>query len=229
MNSQNLHTVTTAIPNQRKTARIKMEIPIQVTGHESVDHKWQEMSRIIDVSRVGVCFEIQHKVSPGLVLYLSFPMPWKLRQFGHSEPSYKIYGLVKNCQTTNKSTHRVGVQFLGQTPPKTYVAKPWILFNSTEWKGSERRRALRKTVQELVWIEYYKGENELIGLEQGCTENVSRTGARICVQEPPVDFDSIRVFKLGNEFDSRAQVANQFIGKDGLHRLCVHFTQQQWV
>lgn len=216
------------IENQRGTTRIKMTLPIHVTGYNGEQQKWSEMSRVLDVSRLGASFLVHHPVSPGLVLYLSFPMPWRLRQFAHSDPSYKIYAVVRNSAETTTSAHRIGVEFLGQNPPKTYLDKPWTIFNPREWKGSERRRAVRKSMQEPVWVEYYRANEEMVGLEQGVTENISKTGARICVQEPPLEFETVKIFVLGKSFESFASVVNQFIGKDGLQRLCVNFLQKEW-
>ena len=213
--------------NERKTPRLKMAIPIQITGYDAQQIKWQEVSRIVDVGRTGASFNLKRDVAPGLILYLSFPMPWKLRQYAHSDPSYKIYGVTRSSLPQSNQQYRVGVEFLGQTPPQTYVEKPWTIFASTEWKGQERRRAIRKSLKEPVWIEYYKGFDNLVALEQGCTENVSKSGARICVQEPPLDFDLVKVFAIGQGFESMARVTNQFLGKDGLHRLCIHFTDKQ--
>ena len=212
---------------QRNETRIKMMIPIQITGHDSPQNKWQEMSRVLDVSRVGASFSLKHDVRPGLILYLSFPMPWKLRQYGHSDHSYKVYAVTRNSIPQAQGHYRIGVEFLGQTPPQTYVEKPWMIFNATEWKGQDRRRAIRKNISEPVWIEYYSSAVELVALEQGCTENISKTGARICVQEPPLDFKLVKVFAIGQGFESLARVTSQFIGKDGLHRLCVQFTEKQ--
>ncbi|HEX4950590.1 MAG TPA: PilZ domain-containing protein [Blastocatellia bacterium] len=213
--------------DQRKTPRLKMAIPIQITGYDAKHSKWQEVSRVLDVSRVGASFNLKRDVTPGLILYLSFPMPWKLRQYAHSDPSYKIYAITRSSLPQSNQQYRVGVEFFGQTPPQTYVEKPWTIFSTSDWKGQDRRRAVRKNLKEPIWVEYYKGFDDLIALEQGCTENVSKTGARICVQEPPLDFDLVKVFTIGQGFESMARITNQFVGQDGLHRLCVHFTEKQ--
>lgn len=213
--------------NQRKTSRVKMMIPIQITGYDAQQNKWQEMSRIVDVSLVGASFNLKQDIVSGLILYLSFPMPWKLRQYAHSDPSYKVYAVTRNSIPLPTREYRIGVEFLGPKPPQTYVEKPWTIFDSSVWRGQERRRSIRKNIKEPVWVEYYKGFDQLVGLEQGCTEDISKTGARICVQEPPLDFNLVKVFAIGQRFESLARVTNQFVGKDGLHRLCVQFTEKQ--
>lgn len=212
----------------RHSARLKLNIPIHIVGYDQNHTRWQEISRILDVSSIGVGFGLQHPVKEGCVLHLSFPMPWKLRQFGHSEPSYKIYGVVRSSTTSAPLQPRVGVAFIGQKPPALYLEKPWIRFNSTEWKDQDRRKSPRKNITEIVWVEYYDTQNHLLGIEQGCTENISRTGARICVQNPPEAYQFVKVFAMGKGFKSKAIVANRYLGEDGIFRLCINFKNSEW-
>ena len=69
---------------------------------------------------------------------------------------------------------------------------------------------------------------ELVELEQGCTENISREGARICVNTPPADFSAVRIVIPEKDFKSPAKVTNRFLGKDGIQRLCVELVGHQW-
>ena len=213
---------------QRKTSRIKMTLPIQISGQDAPENKWQEISRVLEVSRTGASFHLKHAVPPGLILHLSFPLPWKLRQHGHAEPSYKIYAVVRSTTPQPNHEFRTGVEFIGENPPATYHTQPWAIYSSTVWKGEERRKTERRKISQLLWIEYYNDQSQLLSVEQGCTENISRTGARICVQDPPMNYESIKVFDLGPGFECYAKVVRQFLGKDGLYRLCVQFNNRQW-
>lgn len=213
---------------QRKTPRLHLALPIQILGQDAPHNKWQEMSRVLDVSRAGACFLLKHPVPPGLILLLSFPMPWKLRQYNHAEPGYKIYAVVRTTIPQKNQEFRTGVEFIGEHPPALYYEKPWTVYPATMWRGEERRRAARLKVSELMWVEYYDGQGHLLAVEQGCTEDISRTGARICVQDPPKEFARVKVFALGKGFETHASLVKQFFGKDGLYRLCVQFIDKQW-
>lgn len=213
---------------QRKTPRIKMALPIQIIGQDSPQNKWQEISRVIEVSRTGASFNLKRGVPPGLIVHLSFPMPWKLRQYRHTEPSYKIYAVVRNTTQLANREFRTGVEFIGEHPPASFHTCPWTIYASTTWRGEEHRGAIRKKVCHLVWVEYYNKQGQLLSVEQGCTENVSRTGARICVQEPPAEYERVKVFAMGQGFETYARLVKQFLGKDGLYRLGVQFLGKEW-
>ncbi len=209
--------------NRRKSNRIKMTLPVHVTGHKSETEKWQEISKAIDVSRTSLHFKLHHQPTVGLVLYLSFPMPWRLRQYSHSDPTYRVYTIVRRVGELKDNTYDVGVEFIGEHPPAAYQTKPWAVYKSAMPKSDERRKAPRFSASHAIWIEYYDANKQLIALEQGCTENVSKSGARICVMEPPNSFELVKVFIPGKEFDSFAKVTNYFMEKDGIYRLCVNF------
>jgi hypothetical protein len=135
---------------------------------------------------------------------------------------------VRNTTQLPNREFRVGVEFIGEHPPASYHTHPWTIYTSTTWRGEERRGAIRKKVSHLVWVEYYDSSGQLLMVEQGCTENVSRTGARIFVQTPPAKFERVKVFAMGQGFEVFAKPVKQFLGKDGLYRLCVHFIEKQW-
>ena len=161
------------------------------------------------------------------MLYLSFPMPWRLRQYAHSDPTYRVYTIVRRVADLADQTFDVGVEFIGEHPPAAYQTKPWLVYKSATPKTDERRKAPRFSASHAIWVEYYNAKKELIALEQGCTENVSKSGARICVMEPPNEFEFVKVFIPGKEFDSFAKVTNYFMEKDGIYRLCVNFLNSE--
>jgi hypothetical protein len=214
--------------NRRQSARIKVVLPMQVTGYDAQTGKWIEISNSIDVSTHGIKFPLCRAVSPGLILYLSFPMPWRLRQFAHSEPTYKIYALVRRIGPLVQGRRDVSVEFIGQTPPSSYLEQPWKIYHTIHWNGAERRRSVRKNTARIVWIEYYSESGELVELEQGCTENISREGARIFIHAPPANFSSVKIVMPDKNFKSPAKVTNRFLGKDGIQRICVELLGNQW-
>lgn len=209
--------------NRRKSNRIKLTLPVHVIGHKSETEQWQEISKALDLSQTSLRFKLHHKPAVGLVLYLSFPMPWRLRQYAHSDPTYRVYTIVRRVADLADNTFDVGVEFIGEHPPTAYQTKPWLVYKSATPKTDDRRKAPRFSASHAIWVEYYNAKKELIALEQGCTENVSKSGARICVMEPPNEFEFVKVFIPGKDFDAFAKVTNYFMEKDGIYRLCVNF------
>jgi PilZ domain len=209
--------------NRRRTGRIKMTLPVHVTGHASESEKWQEITKALDVSRTSLRFKLHQKPAIGLVLYLSFPMPWKLRQYSHSDPTYRVYTIVRRVEALKDNSYDVGVEFIGEQPPAAYQLKPWAVYKAAAPKTDDRRKTPRFSATHAIWVEYYDVKKVLVALEQGCTENVSKSGARICVMEPPNEFEFVKVFIPGKEFESFAKVTNYFMEKDGIYRLCVNF------
>ena len=209
--------------DHRKSNRIKLTLPVHVIGHKSATEQWQEISKAVDLSQTSLGFKLHHKPAVGLVLYLSFPMPWRLRQYAHSDPTYRVYTIVRRVADLPDNTYTVGVEFIGEHPPASYETKPWLVYKSATPKTDDRRKAPRVSASHAIWVEYYNAKKELIALEQGCTENVSKSGARICVMEPPNEFDFVKVFIPGKDFNSFAKVTNYFMEKDGIYRLCVNF------
>ena len=213
--------------NRRRSNRLKLTLPVNVVGYASETEKWQEISKALDVSNTSLRFKLHHKPAIGLVLYLSFPMPWRLRQYSHSDPTYRVYTIVRRVEALKDNTYDVGVEFIGEHPPSSYQTKPWTVYKSNAPKTDERRRAPRFSAAHAIWIEYYNNRKVIIGLEQGCTENVSKSGARICVMEPPNEFEFVKVFIPGKDFDAFAKVTNYFMEKDGIYRLCVNFLNSE--
>src|SRR5205085_8827130 len=124
--------------------RLKLSIPVRVVGTDrAADGKWSEMTETVDVSRTGVRLRMTRPVRYGMVLYLSLPMPAKLRSHGFAGSSYNVYTLVRRIEPPKKGVRVVGLEFIGEHPPPGYLEKPWATFRTRRWTGDERRRARR--------------------------------------------------------------------------------------
>ena len=214
--------------NRRRCDRIRMLLPVRVSGHDRKSGKWHEMGQTVDVSRTGVTLQMRTLVRHGTVLYITLPLPAKLRAHGYSDPSYNVYALVRRVQPAKSGLRIVALEFLGEHPPSAYFEKPWAIYKTAKWNGSERRRAKRKDQSELVIVEYVTGSMKVLAREKARTENVSSSGARIFVNNPPEDFDLVRVTCTRLKFDSLATVSNRYFGIDGSERLCVQFINREW-
>jgi hypothetical protein len=71
--------------NRRRCQRIRLSIPARTTGFDQKNGKWHEMAETVDVSRTGLRLRMRSPVLQGNVLYLTLPLPAKLRSHGYSE------------------------------------------------------------------------------------------------------------------------------------------------
>jgi len=219
---------TAAEKNRRRCERFKLSLPTRVVGHDRKTGKWHEVTETINVSRTGLRLRLRRRVRHGTVLYLTLPLPWKLRQHGHAEPTYNVYALVRQVEPPKKGMRTVGLEFYGEYPPPGYLEKPWTVYRTQKWTGIERRRKPRDFRAEAVWLEYLNEALQVISQEGGRTENVSRSGARICVMAPPAEFDLVKVIAPDAGFESLAILTNRHLEKDGFERLCVQFVEREW-
>jgi hypothetical protein len=215
--------------NRRRTDRFKLAIPARVAGVDRKgDGKWSEMTETLDISRTGVRLRLNRPVRYGMVLYVSLPLPAKLRSHGFADASYNVYVLVRRIEPPKKGVRIVGLEFIGEHPPPGYLEKPWATFRTKRWTGNERRRAPRIDRAEAVRIEYISAAMPSTIREEVMTESVSRTGLRVIVRAAPLEFDLLRVTSATRHFDGLAILRNRFQGKDGLERLCLQFLDKDW-
>ncbi|MEW6125488.1 MAG: PilZ domain-containing protein [Acidobacteriota bacterium] len=209
--------------NRRRNQRIKMALPTRVSGYDQHNKKWDEMTQTVDVSRTGVSVKVRRRVRCGNVVYLTLPLPTKLRMHGFAETSFNSYAIVRRVDPIQNGQRIIALEFIGEHPPKGYMEKPWTTFKTQQWNGTERRREKRLSRMEKVSIEYFDDNFRSLAKEETVTENVSGQGMRIFVKYAPFEFDLIRVTSLTRNFESLALVRNRFVGKEGLERLCVQF------
>ncbi|HKG23511.1 MAG TPA: PilZ domain-containing protein [Blastocatellia bacterium] len=214
--------------NRRRTERFRLGIPVRATGHDRKGGKWNEIGQTLDVSRTGINLRMRRRVRSGAVLYLTLPLPVKLRSHGYSDSTYNVYAIVRRVDPPMRGERFVGLEFIGEHPPAGYLENPWALFKTARWSGHERRWAPRIAKREVVWVEYYDEARKLLGREEARTENVSRRGARISVRTAPSELDLIKITSPVNKFESFATVRSRFRGIDGAERLCIQFVDKEW-
>ena len=214
--------------NRRRVERFKLSIPARVTGYDRRNGKWHEMTETIDVSRTGVKLRLRRRVAPGTVLYITLPLPTKLRAHGFSEQSYNVYTLIRRVEPPRQGVRSVGVEFIGEHPPAGFLEKPWSVFRAKRSSGNECRRPNREEQTEKVTIEYFDESMRSISKEDARTENVSRDGLRISGTTAPPEFDLVRVSCPDLKFEGMAALRSRYKGKDGLERICVQLIDKQW-
>jgi len=217
-----------ASAERRRCERFKLTVPVLIAGYDSAGGKWQEVTKTIDVSRIGVALRIRRRVKHGLVVHITLPLPTKLRSHGFSEQGYNMYAIVRRVEPLTDGMRVVGLEFIGASPPVDYLHKPWATFRTQKWIGTDRRREPREGHAEAVAVEYLDELMQRITREAGVTENVSLSGARVCVRAAPPEFEFVRVTSPNRSFNSLTMVRNQWTGTDGFDRLCLKFVEQKW-
>ncbi|HEX8090769.1 MAG TPA: EAL domain-containing protein, partial [Blastocatellia bacterium] len=210
--------------NRRRCERFKLSLPTRVTGYDRKTGKWTETGQTADVSRTGATLSLSRRVRHGSILHLTLPLPPKLRTHSHSEPSYRVYAIVRRVEPPRDGVRMVGLEFVGENPPLGYQEKPWALFHSRRWTGAGRRREPREDKMEAVTIEYLTEGMESLGQEPALSENRSRSGMRILLQNAAPDFDMLRIYGPEPHAEKIAAVCNRYTGSDGFERLCLRFT-----
>ena len=213
---------------RRRCERFKLTVPILIAGYDRSGGKWQEVTKTIDVSRIGVALRMRSRVKHGLVVHITLPLPTKLRSHGFSEAGYNMYAIVRRVEPLIDGMRVVGLEFIGANPPTDYLYKPWATFRTQKWNGPERRREPRVERAESVAVEYLDESMQRIGREAGVTEDVSLCGARVCVKVAPHEFEFVRITSPNRNFNSLALLRNQWSGTDGFERLCLQFVDQPW-
>src|SRR5262249_25831448 len=88
----------------RRCERFKLNIPALVSGQDQGGTKWKEVTKTIDVSRVGAAVRMSRRVKSGLIVPVTLPLPTKLRSHGFTEPSYTTYAIVRRIQPPKDGT-----------------------------------------------------------------------------------------------------------------------------
>jgi hypothetical protein len=192
-------------------------------------HKLQEIVKTLEVSKSGASFLARHTPRVGNILHVAMPMPLSLRLHGHADSAYSTYALVRRVRPFNRDHKIVAVEFIGARPPRQYQEHPAAIFDADNWIGPDRRRWPRVSREEIVALRYLNESADTIGVSLGTTENVGRRGARIRLEKPAPEFHMVRVMCAGVGFESLAALCRSYRGPDHRQRLCVNFTENEWV
>lgn len=115
--------------SRRLRERFELALPVRVQCRESLDHKWIEMSRLVDVTPFGARLRLKRPTEMGRLLLLTLPMPRPLRCFDHVEDQYRVWSLVRNVKLLDPSSAKgalveIGVAFVGKRPPRSFESDP---------------------------------------------------------------------------------------------------------
>jgi hypothetical protein len=101
---------------------------VRVKGRYPDGSVFDEMATCEDASTKNVSIHLRHPVRQKQLLYLSLPLPSRLRQYDLTDHSYKMYALVRNVIRSDKKKARVSLHFYGRLPPQGHEALSPDLF-----------------------------------------------------------------------------------------------------
>jgi hypothetical protein len=210
---------------RRKTRRVPMRLPVRIQGRDPDGTTWEEMSTCEDASAGGVGLRISRTVVLGQVLHLSLPLPQRFRQYDLTDPSYRVYTLVRNARPVPGGGLRIGVVFLGKHPPRGADSLPAGLFLMPgDPTPVERRKFARHVARLSLKLEAENAPGGVAVEEKTVTDDVSLWGAQVRASTLPVVKGAIlQVQEIEGTFKTRAEVRNISIGPDGHPRLNLLF------
>jgi hypothetical protein len=210
---------------RRKQRRVPMKIPVRVQGRDANGTTWEEMSSCEDASAGGVGLKLSRPVVLGQVLHLSVPLPQRFRQYDLTDPSYRVYVLVRNVRPAPGGGVRIGTLFLGKQPPRGAQSLPGELFLMPgDPTPVERRKFPRHIARLSLRLGAEHAPGGVAVEEKAIAEDVSLWGAQVRASSLPVVKGAVlQVEEIGGDFKTRAEVRNISIGPDGQPRLNLLF------
>jgi len=204
---------------------MSLRLPVRVQGHDAKNQPWDEMAAMENTSFGGAAMRMKRPVVRGQVFLLVLPLPKHFRRYDLAEAFYRVYALVRHTSSTD-TDYRVGVLFLGKTPPQGYDENPGGLYllptDPAPAAKEERRKWQRIEVFVNVRIRWTTPGGQEIE-EQTIAENIGRGGARVLTSLPVVRGDVIRLEEVDGDFQARAEICNIYIGPDRIPRLNLRF------
>jgi PilZ domain len=217
------------LTNERRSERrMKLSVPVRVNGHTPEGTAWEEMTTCEDASHGGASFNLKHTSYPGQVLLLSLPLPKNFRNYALTDASYTTYALVRSVLAAWPAG-RIGVMFLGRTPPRGYEANPggrYMLPHDPKPVPKDRRMQRRVDVFVNLRLRSVDPAGRTIREEQTVTENLSRGGVRVMTTLPFTKGERVEVQDLAGTFTAQAEITNAYVAKDGVSRLNLHFLNE---
>lgn len=208
----------------RKDERMVLSIPVKVDGFDAAG-PWQEMTMSVDTSATGVAFTLRHDAHFGQVLLLSLPLPKRFRQYDLTDPSYRVYAVVRRVEPARERSI-LGVMFLGKSPPRGFEKNPAgrYLLSQDPAPGTRTERRAHERHELPYNLKLVRPEASFgPAHEFTVAENLSKGGARVLTSLPVFKGEIVVVEELGGPFRTRAEIRNIYIGKDKIPRLNLKF------
>ncbi len=233
------------IKSTRRTERIALSLPVRIEGKDDPQTKWEEITRLTDISPFGAGFNLMRPVKRGRLIQLTLPMPRKMRCYDYVESQYKVWGIVRRCVRIDeaaKEKYFMAVAFIGKTPPLSYTTNPsnvyeisnqavdglWTITNASENPDEsnlpkEDRRHSRYGIPVAMTVEVIDANGNVLNAEPTVSENISLSGAAIFTSLPVTEGSYLRITSPQYDASLRAIVRGKRIAPDGISRLHIEF------
>lgn len=87
-------------------------MPVRVKGLDASGKRFDEITKLLDVSSDGVCFLLKTPIRKGTLMDLSFPMPRQMQRSVAPKPVYETIGKVIRIEDSDQPPRcRVAVRF----------------------------------------------------------------------------------------------------------------------
>lgn len=211
--------------DRRKHRRVPMKLPVRIQGRDQDGTTWEAMASCDDASMGGLGFQLDRGIVVGQVLHLSLPLPQRFRQYDLTDPSYRVYAIVRYVRPLPGGKVRVGVVFLGKYPPRGATSLPGGLFLMPgDPVPVERRKLPRHVVHLNLRLEAEHAPGGVAVEEHAVAEDVGPRGAQVRARSLPIGKGAVlQLEEVGGDFRTRAEVRNVSIGADGQPRLNLLF------
>ena len=236
----------------RRRERIRLAIPVRVSGRERDNKEWIEMTRLIEVTPFGARLTLKRPTEVGRLIHLALAMPRQLRVFDHLEPQYRIWALVRNVRLVDRQQEQdplleAGLAFVGKHPPRSYLNDPTQRYDieqsttenavgivqlsathqALEVTHTDKRKESRQLIPIDVLIEVFQ-DDKLILSENTVTENISHRGATVFTTLDVSQGDFLKVSSERYNARVLASVRHRRTGDDGITRLHLEFVGGDW-
>ncbi len=227
---------------RRALSRKSLAKTVVVKGRESSDDFWKETAELVNVSRVGASFNIQHECAPGRVLSLIMNLPKRLRLYDRNKKLYRVWGLVQHCRPIaleeGDSGFQIGVAFVGKHPPDSYAADPLKSYRISGidedgfWNVGETKtpfvsRAYHRfncAYQAPLTLLGADGEEEAVD-QEAVTENIGAGGASVFSTLDVNSGDRVRFVRDSYDYSTICVVTNRQNREGGLITLHLQFAE----
>lgn len=112
--------------SRRFVERQQSSLVLIVKCFESDGRDWQETTNLVDVTRSGARFVLNHQVESGQPLFLTLPLESRLRSYDFLEKDYRVWAIARYvieippAEENATTQFRVGAAFIGKTPPEGF-------------------------------------------------------------------------------------------------------------
>jgi hypothetical protein len=232
--------------SKRIRERLALHLPVRITGRETPEFEWSEITRLTDVTPFGAGFPLKRPTEKGRLLHMTIPMPRQLRVFDYVEDQYRIWAIVRYVKagvSQKKPIFEVGVAFIGKRAPASFETEPWKRYDIstnvleasklgegklTPLPAEDQRAQTRHNIAVDMRVELLDLNGEVVETEHTVTEEISTKGATLFTT---LQISPGRFIRLTNEQQGvtvHAAIRSRRTGADGIPRIHVEFIDKEW-